>query len=548
MRFGPACAAARLCLCRRALGNASFRAFSFAAGCGTIRHAESSYVRGHSVALRRKEAPVWNIPSPRWPRRRARAALPWCVFSGERAYEVAGAVFHPRAEGRSLADAKGYTAMLGFFEEDGQVRDEVVALCFRAPKSYTGEDVVELSCHGGSAVCAALLRACCAAGAQPAGPGEFTKRAFLNGRISLTQAEAVMDLIGASSRQGAAAAAAAMEGALYRKIEAVRAALVALAGHIAAFTDYPEEDVEELSAGALRHTLRTQKAVLDELVRGYDTGAVLRRGVQAAIVGSPNVGKSTLLNLLAGFERAIVTPIAGTTRDVVEQELSLGGVRIHLADTAGIRETQDTVEAEGIRRSYARLRQAGLVLAVFDASQPLGRADIELAKACGGRPALAILNKTDLEKRASEEELAPYFTKIISISAKDAAFLPAVEQAVAEVLGVAHADPDALLLANRAPACSRKSGTGGPCRRACGGGGRLYPGCGWRVRGRRPECPVCADGRKRHRGRYRGSVLQILCGKVRRPACWILSARKSIFRWLSRGTPCAAAPRCAWHT
>ena len=179
-------------------------------------------------------------------------------ISGERAYEVAGAVFRPRAEGRSLADAKGYTAMLGFFEEEGQVRDEVVALCFRAPKSYTGEDVVELSCHGGSAVCAALLRACCAAGAQPAGPGEFTKRAFLNGRISLTQAEAVMDLIGASSRQGAAAAAAAMEGALYRKIEAVRAALVALAGHIAAFTDYPEEDVEELSAGALRHTLRTQ--------------------------------------------------------------------------------------------------------------------------------------------------------------------------------------------------------------------------------------------------------------------------------------------------
>ena len=266
-----------------------------------------------------------------------------------------------------------------------------------------------------------------------------------------------MDLIGASSRQGAAAAAAAMEGALYRKIEAVRAALVALAGHIAAFTDYPEEDVEELSAGALRHTLRTQKAVLDELVRGYDTGAVLRRGVQAAIVGSPNVGKSTLLNLLAGFERAIVTPIAGTTRDVVEQELSLGGVRIHLADTAGIRETQDTVEAEGIRRSYARLRQAGLVLAVFDASQPLGRADIELAKACGGRPTLAILNKTDLEKRASEEELAPYFTKIISISAKDTAFLPAVEQAVAEVLGVAHADPDALLLANERQLAAAKA-------------------------------------------------------------------------------------------
>ena len=323
--------------------------------------------------------------------------------------------------------------------EDGALCDEVVALCFRAPHSYTGEDVVELSCHGGSAVSARLLRACCAAGAAPAGPGEFTKRAFLSGRISLTQAEAVMDLINATSRQAAAAAAAAMEGALYAKIKSVQENLVSLAGHIAAYTDYPEEDVPELSMETLEASLGCAKAALDKLIAGYDAGAVLRRGVDTAIIGSPNVGKSTLLNLLSGFERAIVTPVAGTTRDVVEQEIQLAGVRLLLADTAGIRDTDDLVEAEGIRRSYRHLERAGLVLAVFDLS---------LAEKCAGRPAVAILNKTDLPQQADEESLRPYFSTVVNISAKDAAFLPAVEQAVTDALHLAEADPDAGLLAN----------------------------------------------------------------------------------------------------
>ena len=369
-------------------------------------------------------------------------------ISGPQAYRVASAVFRPADPKKSLEKAKGYTALFGHFILDGAVADEVVALCFRAPRSYTGEDVVELSCHGGSAVSELLLRACLCAGAQPAGPGEFTKRAFLSGRISLTQAEAVMDLIGATGRQAAAAAAASMEGALYKKIEGVRAKLVALAGHLAAFIDYPEEDVPDLSAKALAATVRECLDAMETLIAGYGTGEVLRRGVRTAIVGSPNVGKSTLMNLLAGFERAIVTPVAGTTRDVVETELSLGGVRLHLADTAGIRQTSDVVEAEGIRRSYAQLERAGLVLAVFDASRKTQPEDEDLARRCAGRPALAILNKSDLAKNFDETRIAPYFFKIISISAKDADFLPVVENAVSEILGTAHADPDALLLAN----------------------------------------------------------------------------------------------------
>lgn len=377
--------------------------------------------------------------------------------SGAGAYEIAARVFVPASREKSLAAAKGYTALFGHFVQDETICDEVIALCFRAPHSYTGEDVVELSCHGGSAVSERLLRACCDAGAAPAAPGEFTKRAFLNGRISLTQAEGVMDLINATSRQGAAAAAAVMEGALFRRIDNVRAALLTLAGHLAAYTDYPEEDVPALSLSALRDTLSQCLQTMQALIDAYDTGAALRRGVPTVIVGSPNVGKSTLLNLLSGFERAIVTPVAGTTRDVVEQEVELGGVRLLLADTAGLRETQDIVEAEGIRRSYARMERASLVLAVFDASQPTTADDMALAEACKGRPALALLNKTDLPQQFTADAIAPCFASCVSVSARDENFLPAIEQAVSEILHLSQFDADACLLAGERQLAAAKA-------------------------------------------------------------------------------------------
>ncbi len=369
-------------------------------------------------------------------------------ISGENAIEVASKVFTPFHKEKTLEKAKGYTALFGSFIENGLKRDEVIALVFRAPHSYTGEDVVELSCHGGSEVAAALLRAVYTYGAAPAAKGEFTKRAFLSGRISLTEAESVMDLINANSQSAAKAAASAMNGALYREIQSVQASLLTLCGHIAAFTDYPEEDVSALSPDEMLPILQSAHAILLQLIQNYDAGALLRRGVETAIVGSPNVGKSTLLNLLSGFERAIVTPLAGTTRDVVEQEIRLADITLTLADTAGIRETEDVIEAEGIRRSFARMENAAFILAVFDASVPATQQDIALAEKCAGRPALAVLNKSDLPVQFDTAAIAPYFKTIITISAENRAFLQTVSQAVLQALGANDYDTSGAALAN----------------------------------------------------------------------------------------------------
>ena len=306
-------------------------------------------------------------------------------LSGPESYAVAARVFHPANPNKNVEEAKGYTALFGSFVEGDDAFDEGVALFFREPHSYTGEDVVELSCHGGSAVARRLVEACIAAGAAPAAPGEYTRRAFLNGKMSLTQAEAVMDMISADGKQGAALANASLSGALAKKIGAEKEALTGLQAHLAAWVDFPEEDVPELDDAHLHTVLGQVQQELNGLIKNYDAGAVLREGVDCAIVGRPNAGKSTLLNLLAGFDRAIVTPVAGTTRDVVEQAVQLGDIRLNLFDTAGLRQTDDAIEAEGIRRSWKKLDEAGLILAVFDGSEPLTREDLALARRCAGR-------------------------------------------------------------------------------------------------------------------------------------------------------------------
>ena len=371
--------------------------------------------------------------------------------SGPEAYPIVSKVFVPLHRQKSVLEARGYTALFGHYTLRGAEMDETVALFFRAPHSYTGEDVIELSVHGGTAMADGLLEALLLAGAEPAAPGEFTRRALEHGRMSLTQAEAVMEVISANGRQGAALAKSALDGRLAKRIGGIQTALQSVNAHLTAWVDYPEEDVPELSDAQFTAALQQQKAELDSLISGYGAGAVLRRGVDCVLLGRPNVGKSTLLNLLAGFDRAIVTPVAGTTRDIVEQAVQLGDIRLNLFDTAGVREVGadgDAIEAEGIRRSWKKLEEAGLVLAVFDAAQPLTDADLEIARRCQGRPALAVLNKQDLADStdAAKAQLHPYFKQVITLCARDVASLQLLTAAVAALLGTAQLDPNAAQL------------------------------------------------------------------------------------------------------
>ena len=370
-------------------------------------------------------------------------------LSGPESYAVAARVFHPANPNKNVEEAKGYTALFGSFVEGDDAFDEGVALFFREPHSYTGEDVVELSCHGGSAVARRLVEACIAAGAAPAAPGEYTRRAFLNGKMSLTQAEAVMDMISADGKQGAALANASLSGALAKKIGAEKEALTGLQAHLAAWVDFPEEDVPELDDAHLHTVLGQVQQELDGLIKNYDAGAVLREGVDCAIVGRPNAGKSTLLNLLAGFDRAIVTPVAGTTRDVVEQAVQLGDIRLNLFDTAGLRQTDDAIEAEGIRRSWKKLDEAGLILAVFDGSEPLTREDLALARRCAGRPAIALVNKEDKPTRFDAEIIAGDFAMVIPVCCQEEGSRKVIATAVARLLGTNQIDPHAASLSGQ---------------------------------------------------------------------------------------------------
>ncbi|MBQ7903635.1 MAG: tRNA uridine-5-carboxymethylaminomethyl(34) synthesis GTPase MnmE [Oscillospiraceae bacterium] len=369
-----------------------------------------------------------------------KASLCSIRISGDNAFEIASRVFVPADKKKNVMEAKGYTAMFGSFYRKGEEIDQAVALFFRAPRSYTGENVVEISCHGGSAVADQLLKACYEAGAAPAGAGEFTKRAFLNGKMSITQAEAVMEMINATNSQTLNAAKSALEGHLYKRAAKIRDDLLVLVGHISAYTDYPEEAVEDVTDDEVRDILLNAQASLKKLLDGYDNGAKIKQGVHTAIVGKPNVGKSTLLNALSGFEKAIVTPIAGTTRDVVEQEVILGGVNLILQDTAGIRATDDEVEAIGIQRSLDRLQGANLVFCVFDGSRETAQDDIELAARCKGLNSIAIINKQDLQQKFDVSAVEGNFKKVLYITAKDFYMSKEFENDVMEVLGVADID------------------------------------------------------------------------------------------------------------
>ncbi len=356
--------------------------------------------------------------------------------SGEGATRVADAVFCSVTAGKTLSSLPGYHAAYGRVKDAEGVFDECVATVFRAPHSYTGEDVVELSCHGGLYLLQRTLRALIAAGAVPAGAGEFTRRAFLNGKVDLTQAEAVMDLIAANGRLAAKTALASREGAVFRRLQALKETLLGLQAQFSAFVDYPDDDIPELDAGALEQTLREAQATLSSLLSTYDAGKLLREGVDTVIVGSPNVGKSTLMNVLAGCERSIVTPIAGTTRDVVQETVRVGELCLRLSDTAGIRQTDDAVEAIGVERSRRQLETAALVLAVFDGSRPLSRDDLDLLEQLPRDTTIAIINKQDLHQEINEQYIFDKIKHVVKVGAAQGSGLEALAEAIQTVTGL----------------------------------------------------------------------------------------------------------------
>ena len=366
-------------------------------------------------------------------------------ISGPEARAIAGRVF-TSARGKTLEQCRGYTALYGrVHDAEGEI-DEAIALNFVAPASFTGEDVVELSCHGGIYVMRRVLQAVFAAGAAPAGPGEFTRRAFLNGKIGLTEAESVMQIISAQGLEAGKAAMAGRDGALERRIIQIREGLTTIAAHLDAWADYPDEDIPEVDGSGLQESLEHAAQELDRLLSQFEAGRVLREGVETVIAGRPHVGKSPLLNLLSGCERSIVTEYAGTTRDVVEETVLLGGIPLHLADTAGIRATEDPVERIGVDRARERVQAAQLVLAVFDSSQALNEEDRLLIESVQDTPAVAVVNKSDLENVIDLEYIKNHFKQIVYISALSGDGLEALEQAVASLLKTNELDPSSGIL------------------------------------------------------------------------------------------------------
>lgn len=368
-------------------------------------------------------------------------------ISGDDALMIADKVFKPISN-KKITDMKGYTAAYGKVCCDGEVIDEAVLLVFKAPHSYTGEDVVEISCHGGIYITKQVLRAVLNAGAEPALAGEFTKRAFLNGKIDLTEAEAVIDIITAKSKGAARAALYVKDGVLRKKIDEVKNNLLAQVAHLSAWADYPEEDIAEVTDKSIIDVCNNSIGTLEKLLKSYDCGQAVKQGIDTVIAGRPNVGKSTLMNLLSGYEKSIVTDIPGTTRDIVEDTVVVGDVVLRLSDTAGLRTTEDTVEKIGVDRAKKRLEQCGLLLAVFDNGRELDEDDINLIDSAKNLPAIAIINKTDLNRKINIKYIEENIENIVYISAYNGEGKDELVAAIEKIAGTDNFNPSEGILSN----------------------------------------------------------------------------------------------------
>ena len=371
-------------------------------------------------------------------------------LSGPGAVPIAEKCFKPLGR-KGLRDHGPRELVYGdLLDSGGEAVDRVLCTYSLGPASYTGEDTAEFQCHGSPMVLSLGLEALFAAGARQAGAGEFTRRAFLNGRLDLTQAEAVGDLLEARSREGARHAAGQLGGALSRKIGDIYSALLDVMAHFHAVLDYPDEDIDPFRMEALSAALDAQRKVLDGLLACCGRGKLLREGIPCAIVGRPNAGKSSLLNALVGYERAIVTDIPGTTRDTVEERCELGGVTLRLIDTAGLRDTEDPVEKLGVERSRAAMEQAGLILAAVDMSADLTEEDREMLRAVSetGKPWIFVASKKDLVKNSRSVGLAGGDIPSVEVSALTGEGLDELGKAIMALFPKEGAVPYGQLLTN----------------------------------------------------------------------------------------------------
>lgn len=356
-------------------------------------------------------------------------------ISGDNSLDVAEKIFKPVGE-RRIKEMAGYTCCYGIAHDNGERLDDCILTVFRSPHSYTGEDVVEISCHGGIYVTRRILRTALKNGAENAGAGEFTKRAYLNGKLDLTQAEAVMDIISARGERELKIAENLREGSAFRKAKECSGKLMKILGDLSAWADYPEEDIPEVQPENLCRELKEIRQELFSLIENYDSGRIIREGVSAVIVGRPNVGKSTLFNCLSGCERSIVTDIAGTTRDVVEESVKIGDIVLRLSDTAGIRDTDDIIEGIGVDIAEKMIYSSELVIAVFDGNSPLTEDDLNLIKKIDNKKTVAVINKSDLGVYPEVSEVEKYIEHTVYLSARENSGIEKLQSAIEAVFEI----------------------------------------------------------------------------------------------------------------